>query len=163
MVSARQTKLATINNPGADERERGEVRYIGGSLQWKDVSHDAWVPAVYHNDIRRQLLDRASHNGQSAYTNPRRKGHGSDDETAFHEEQQDWDGARQRWALIRDDVLNILEKDGYVGRDEHQIPSNWYENGRVVLGMFSDPSDPAIPIFCFNFNVYPLQIMITTR
>ena len=137
MVSARYTKLAALSDPGADERERGQVRGTGKSLHWYDVEHNIWIPAVYHSAIRRQLLNRASNNGQYKYAHTRKRGRGEDDETAFHPEQQHWNGERQHWGTIRDDVLNIFDAEDYVGQDDDKEPEVWYENDRIVIGMFS--------------------------
>ncbi|KAL9125141.1 MAG: hypothetical protein Q9217_005608 [Psora testacea] len=139
MFSIRQQKLARIDNPGADEKPQGEVRGIRTLLEWHDIHSNEWVPAVYHSTIRRQLLDRASNNGQHSYTQPRRRGLGVDDETAFHNEQKNWGGDRLHWGRIRDDVLNIFEGNGYVGLDAAQVPQDWYEGDRIVLDHDNHP------------------------
>ena len=139
-ASVRQQKLARISDPGADDNPRGFVRGSGTSLMWYDSEARKWLPALHHNTIRRTLLDRASQNGLQTYSQPRRRGNGPDDETAFHEEQRHWVGQRSQWALIRDDVLNRFERvdtlgQAYVGRDNDLVPRRWHEDGRIVLGM----------------------------
>ena len=91
--SARSQKRAGMKNPGRDDRERDEVEEIGGQLYWRDPKTGELRKAVYHNDIRAELIAAASALG--AYTHQRKRGTRAHDETAFHPEQRDWAPERQ--------------------------------------------------------------------
>ena len=91
--SARSQRRAGMKNPGRDDRERDEVQDVGGQLFWRDPKTGEWRRAVYHNDIRAELIAAASALG--AYTHQRKRGTRAHDETAFHPEQRDWTPERQ--------------------------------------------------------------------
>ena len=91
-----------MKNPGRDDRERDEVEEIEGQLYWRDPKTGELRKAVYHNDIRAELIAAASALG--AYTHQRKRGTRAHDETAFHPEQRDWTPERQNWPRIRDNV-----------------------------------------------------------
>ena len=80
---------------------------MNGQLEWK-AQNGQWEPAIYHNAIRRQLLNRASENGRKVYAHPRARGNDPDDETAYHEDQKDWDPVRARWDTIEGDILHEI-------------------------------------------------------
>ena len=127
-LSDRQRKLHKVRNPGADDKERGDIRYDEyGSLEWFDHREQRWIKVVYHNDIRAHLLARASNNGTRQYSSPRARGELPFDETAFHLEQQDWTSERAHWGRVRNDVLNRLEKRDWVGRYDKDPVLDWYE------------------------------------
>ena len=130
--SRRQKKRRQIENPGANDKRKGNISYDHqGRLLWQDPANLQYIPAVYHNDIRQELLVRASNNGRYQYNVPRAKGRMLYDETAFHAQQRDWTGERQYWGQIRDDILNMLERQDYVGRYDKDPILTWYEGGRI--------------------------------
>lgn len=114
-TSTRQAMRSKINNVGATNKSQGVVRDTpDGGLEWYDKKAHVWVAAVYHNDIRNILLNRASHNGALQYTHGRAEGTATDDKTAFHRQQQHWCGERNQWPVVRGrNILHQFEKRGY--------------------------------------------------
>ena len=41
-LTKRQQRLAAVANPGADDKEKGRIRFRGGSLEWYDKEEDEW-------------------------------------------------------------------------------------------------------------------------
>ncbi|KAG8533999.1 uncharacterized protein KY384_000841 [Bacidia gigantensis] len=138
-ISKRQQKLASLADPGKNEKEKGSVRNNrDGSLSWWNETAQHWAPAVYHNDIRQNLIERASQNGLIAYQPPRESGELPWDETAYQPEQDDWNGDRNK-SNIRDDILNRLDKAGYVGRDDDIDTDFMFEGVCLVIDEDNNP------------------------
>ena len=138
--SRRQQIRGSMQNPGADDKERGEVRSAqDGTLQWWDPKDETWRAAIYHKDIRNQLLDIASDNGRCVYDFPRSHGITLDDQTAFLAAHQDWSPERDLWPRMTDDILNRLERRAYRGRNAGKTPRILYFCGGVVLDHDNHP------------------------
>ena len=136
-LSKRQEALKKVKNPGANGKEKGQVRRERGTgLLWLNGNGD-WIGAVFHNDIRGPLLRQASENGRHAYDHPRQQGVEEYDRTAFLESQRHWDGDRQQWSQIKDNILNRLEKTDHEDPD-YEVPHMYYE-GRIVLDLDNHP------------------------
>ena len=153
--SKRAEKLSTMGNPGKDEKEKGKVMTDAlGHLRLVYPNGDKQM-AVYHNDIRQSLLDRARHHGTLRYSHERAKGRLAWDETAYHPEQKDWNDNRQN-SNIRDNILNHLERRDYVCRDSLQNMQEWFEGDCIVL---DEDNHPVIKFLDANGNdVLPLTI-----
>ena len=138
--SQRQKIRDRLEDPGADDKERGKVcNNEDGSLQWYDSRQMSWKAAVYHKDIRIQLLDIASQHGTRTYDFPRRQGKAPDDRTAFHAPHQHWSPERDLWPRITDNILNRLERRGYRGRNAEKVPKTLSYRGLVVLDHDNHP------------------------
>lgn len=103
--SARSQKRAGMERPGTDDKERGKVEEVGGRLVWRDPQTGELKKAVYHNDIRAELIAAASAHGE--YTHERKRGTKDHDETSFLPEQRDWTPERRYWPRIRDNVSKL--------------------------------------------------------
>lgn len=140
-------KFKTVNDPRNDS---ATIRLIAQDpkegLLWLDESArddrgqkvGKWIRAVYHNDIRSQLIAKASRNGILKYEVPRSRGPNEDDVTSFHPEQDTWRSERQYWGRIRDDILHRLariDKNGndYVGPYYLHPLQRWFEGERLVI------------------------------
>ena len=136
--SERQRKLRKVRNPGANDKERGQVHYDAyGQMLWLDRKNSKWIKTLYHADIRAQLLDRASNNGILRYSVPRAKGRSPYDETAFHAGQQNWSCERAHWERVRDNILHRLERRGYTGEYHDSPVQDWYEGEYIGKLVFS--------------------------
>ena len=94
--------------------------------------------AVYHNDIREDLLALASQDGLHAYDFPRKQGWDPFDKTSFLPSQKAWRGGDKiHWHTIADNILNRFEAKGYEG------PKNkvgWMRFGhKIVLDQDNHP------------------------
>ena len=86
------------------------------------------MDAVYHDEIRIQLLARASNNGQDFYTYGRDSGVGQHDQTAFLESQRHWGSVyQQQWP----ELLYRFRRNNYKGPD--YPVGNMHYNGLLVL------------------------------
>ena len=133
-TSARQVHRQSIENVGRRDRSKGEVQHHpNGSIAWVHPKTGAWVPAVYHNDIRQTLLDRADNHGTFQYTHERAKGLASDDRTAFHAAQRHWGLDRENWPVVDGlDVLHQFERNGHQGAWHGITPDSMFEpDGRI--------------------------------
>ena len=85
------------NNPAQSDAATRLVKVdpVHG-LMWHDEADDSWYPAVYHHDLRDDLLRRASNGGSLRYTHPRASGKLAHDFTAYHPEQKGWKDARSK-------------------------------------------------------------------
>ena len=137
-ISGRQAKRSRLNNPGADDRERGQTRTArdGGMLGY-DPNTGAWVPAVYHSNIRDELLALTDSNGH--YVHPRAQGTAANDRTAYLASQHNWGPERDQWHHIPGNILNRLEKREYKGLNHDQRPGLWYHRGLLVLDHDNHP------------------------
>ena len=142
-----EPKTKNPNDPRASTDATRLVKTVPVlGLIWKDEQAKdqngkkagSWIKAVYHNDIRQTLIDRASHNGAYQYESPRASGTGLDDVTSYHAEQGTWRSERQHWDRIRDDILHRLYRRDqcgidYVGRYDLEPTTRWYEGDRIVI------------------------------
>lgn len=87
--------------------------------------------AIYHNEIRGALLALASREGQKSYSHTRMHGRDANDETAFLESQEGWNGEdKQCWSTIADGILNRFEPRTYKGP---QQTVGWMYFGHMVV------------------------------
>ena len=96
------------HNPAAGEDARRLVRGPRTNLEWWDGSAKRWIPAVYHNDIRGTLIQRAAANGHYHYH--RAEGTGQWNKTSFLKSQEFWSEDRSLWRNIPGDLLNKLRR-----------------------------------------------------
>ena len=147
---------ATTPQTPADHVDQEEVRNRGkakgqirrnpvGDLEHYLESAMAWQPAVYHNDIRAELIEEASRQGE--YDHPRERGLGDTDITSFIPSQKSWSAKQEHWP----DVLFTL--------DIKKVPKNpnlpkkvplWYRGEMVVLDQDNHPMRyfPDLPATC---------------
>ena len=137
-TSKRQDKRSKLEDAGVDDKERGQIRKApdGGMLGY-DPSTDAWVPAVYHSNIRDELLALTDSQGQ--YAQPRARGPGTNDRTSYLPSQQNWGPQRHLWHHIPGDILNQLEKRDYRDAYYSQRPTTWYHQSLLVLDHDNHP------------------------
>ena len=136
--SARGQKRAGLQEPGLNDKERGTVQERNGQLYCMHPVDQNWVPAVFHNAIRAELIAAASTRG--SYSVERAKGALDNDETSYLESQRDWSGERQHWTRIRHNVLNRHERNGW--RDDYhgQRAQVWiHTDGRMVIDHDRNP------------------------
>ncbi|MCJ1282964.1 hypothetical protein MMC26_002291 [Xylographa opegraphella] len=136
VVSKRQAKRATILSTTGDiasnDRPKGLVRVREGILQHFLTSSEEWVPAMYHNDIREELIEESEAFGD--YDHPRARGLGADDVTSFLPAQKTWGIERQYWP----DVLFQIIPDKSTHLPEDNVKP-WYRNGMILLDQDNRP------------------------
>ncbi|MCJ1380677.1 hypothetical protein MMC17_003785 [Xylographa soralifera] len=141
--SKRQVKRATVltatGDIGSNDKAKGLVRIHGGSLQHFLKSSEEWVPAVYHNDIREELIVESEAFGD--YDHPRAKGLGEYDVTSFLPAQKTWGTARQDWPDV---LFQIVPGKGTYRTARNVKP--WYRDGKVLLDQDNNPVNDFIKI-----------------
>ncbi|KAL8868670.1 MAG: hypothetical protein Q9174_004837 [Haloplaca sp. 1 TL-2023] len=131
-------------------KNQGQVRHndnAGGQLEWFDKVRKAWRPAVYHSDIRRQLVEEASQAGTYRMVTIKllktmiltfvghEMSHGKDrlDVTAFHPMFANNGAQREHWPKI---LLQYLSTPADY---QDQKPGIWtWHDGRVILDLNDD-------------------------
>ena len=140
--SKRQKIEDSLNESAMDDKDLWDN--ASGEVQWRNPQDNSWVPAVYHKEIRSQLLATASSNGKQLYVYPRAQGSSPDDRTAFLSTHQHWSPARHLWPRIQHDVLNRIDRNGFEGDNATKTPTALFHDGRIVL----DEDDQ--PVRCFE-------------
>ncbi|KAL8847306.1 MAG: hypothetical protein Q9221_007651 [Calogaya cf. arnoldii] len=118
----------------------GVVRYHDGELEWFDANYKVWRPAVYHQDIREDLIKDAARWGRYRY----RLARGKDklDVTAFHPAYAENGPDRDNWPKI------LFQYAPTVADFMHTKPPLWQtHDGRVVIDCNNDAMKayPEIP------------------
>lgn len=114
-------------------RAKGEIRYTAnGSLEHLLEHENKWVPAVFHNDIRAELIAEAALLGQ--YDHPRKRGVGDTDVTSYLPAHKTWGPAEADWPAVMFHVN--MEKNSGLGINDADL---WYHGGRLVLDDDNDP------------------------
>jgi len=133
LLSARARKRAkVIGEIGSDDKAKGLVRYgLNGLLEHSSDEAKTWVAAVYHNDLRAELIKEAARVGR--YDHGRKFGAGPTDITSFLASQKSWGPERKDWP----DVLFQIEVDKKTGLPK-TVP-HWYRNGRLVIDHDNHP------------------------
>ncbi|KAL9122011.1 MAG: hypothetical protein Q9187_001436 [Circinaria calcarea] len=108
------------------------VRLTDEALEWFDGQHSIWRPAVYHNDIREELLAAANKIG--TYKFKRSRGTLEHDATAFHQDQK-------LWGLSRKHRPRILfqYKKGPTDKLTYEAGIWCDSHGRVILDLDGTP------------------------
>lgn len=130
--SATKKKTGKKTDPCTGRAEKGIVQndaVRGLLVQTGDPPE--WREAVYHNDIRDELLAIASNNGRDQYDYPRERGMDWNDQTAFLAEHRHWRSEPEHWHLITDDILNRVDRAKYPRPKYPIVPM--MHNGRIVL------------------------------
>ncbi|MCJ1260544.1 hypothetical protein MMC22_000406 [Lobaria immixta] len=117
---------------GADGKPTGLVRFIGDHMGHQEVSGDCWKQAIYHEELRGQLIAEASLLGE--YDHPRERGIANNDVTSFLPSQRDWGPDRDlHWPKIKDNVLHRFERNEYPILDYKQ--EVWFHAGKIALDL----------------------------
>ncbi|MCJ1422810.1 hypothetical protein MMC29_000690 [Sticta canariensis] len=106
----------------------GKTRMVDGAMEYK--SHNGWIPAIFHDDIRAQLLAEAP---QGTYDVPRERGKGVNDITSFHPAYKTYGPDRKN----RHKILFRYVQDGYPVPSK--TPETWMYRGKIVLDPSNDP------------------------
>jgi len=132
-LSARARRLSNIQGEiGSDDKPKGTVRYgINGSLEYYSKDITTWVPAVYHNDLRGELINEAARAGQ--YDFAREQGIGLTDITSFLPSQRIWGPDRANWPEI------LFHPKPNTTKDVGQTLPLWYRGGRLLLDHDNHP------------------------
>ena len=131
-VAATPVAVANDEQPDAEDKTMGQIeRAADGTLLWVNQTSKRPSPAVYHHEIRQELLDLASQNGAREYEQKRREGIDPSDKTAYHPWQHDWSPQRALWGRITHDILNQIEKAGYGGFWKNLPRELWTYKGRL--------------------------------
>lgn len=132
-VSKLQKRIAAAKANGIDLDEngvrKGHVRGTANGLEY--LKDEQWIPACYHTDLRKRLLQLTDARG--SYPRDPTKGFDELDRTSFKEDQKDW------WFEDRDrrpDVLFFWEDPGYYPDYDPEV---WYDHGRIVLDTKNHP------------------------
>lgn len=132
-ISKLQKKIQDAKAMGVDLDEngvrKGRVRHTTNGLEY--FSEGEWIPACYHTDIRKKLLQLTD--GMGSYVKEPSRGYDELDRTAFEESQKDWVFSDRR---RRPDVLFLWEDPGYYPDYD---PEFWYDLGRIVLDTKNHP------------------------
>ncbi|KAL8705110.1 MAG: hypothetical protein Q9201_001755 [Fulgogasparrea decipioides] len=122
-------------------KKMGRVQYVaGGNLEWFDPQQKSWRPAVYHKDIRQELIQLAANMGEWQVEMAR----GKDplDVTAFHPAYAAYGPEREDWPKILFQYLPTVTDF------EHAKSDLWiWYDGRVVIDVNNDgmPDYPELP------------------
>ncbi|KAL8831951.1 MAG: hypothetical protein Q9170_005077 [Blastenia crenularia] len=111
----------------------GKVRIdANGKLQWLDKTRYEWRPAVYHKDIREQLIEDTAKLG--AYKYEMNKGKNSKlDVTSFHPAYEENGHRRENWPKIL--FKYVPDTSDFM----HVKPEYWvYHDGRIVIDCNND-------------------------
>ncbi|KAL8713723.1 MAG: hypothetical protein Q9220_002249 [cf. Caloplaca sp. 1 TL-2023] len=123
-------------------RALGRVRRLGKTrLEWFDPAQKLWRPAVYHTDIRHQLIEDAARLG--SYRFDWYQGKTATDITAFHPAYANNGEEREDWPKI---LFQYLPK---VSDFSHCKPGLWQtHDGRVIIDVNNDAmlDYPEIPV-----------------
>ncbi|KAL8757202.1 MAG: hypothetical protein Q9199_002387 [Rusavskia elegans] len=132
-ISKLQKKIQDAKAMGIDLDEngvrKGRVRHTTNGLEY--LSEGNWIPACYHTDIRKKLLELTDDMG--SYVKEPHRGWDGLDRTAFEESQKDWVFSDRR---RRPDFLFLWEDPGYYLDYD---PEFWYDLGRIVLDTKNHP------------------------
>ncbi|KAL8719522.1 MAG: hypothetical protein Q9225_003489 [Loekoesia sp. 1 TL-2023] len=112
-----------------------------GELEWFDPVSKEWKPAVYHKDIREELIKYAAKLGKYRY--PMAHGKHELDVTAFHPAFKYNGRKREQWPKI---LFKYLPSQSDLS---HVKPEYWQlHDGRIVLDMNNDAmyDYPEIPM-----------------
>lgn len=133
VLSARAKRLANIQGEvGSDDKPKDIVRHnMNGSLDYYSKDNMTWVSAVYHNNLRSELIDEAAREGQ--YIFPREPGLGLTDITSFLPSQKSWGPERVNWPEI------LFQPKPNTTKDVGQGIPLWYRGGRLVLDQDNHP------------------------
>ncbi|KAL8951278.1 MAG: hypothetical protein Q9222_002733 [Ikaeria aurantiellina] len=102
---------------------KGTTRIKNGQLEYLDCS--TWIPAVYHEELRAQLLREARLLG--SYDEQPAKGGHRLDRTAYKPEQKSWK------FLVREERPDALFLWDSPENHPTYMPEIWFDNGRIVL------------------------------
>ncbi|KAL8926113.1 MAG: hypothetical protein Q9172_001900 [Xanthocarpia lactea] len=108
-----------------------EIRDTASGLEYL-IYADTWIPAVYHNDIRRRLIHEAAQNG--TYQFQWGRGRQVDDVTAYMKEYRTWGPERVNRPKI---LFQYYPPD--VASHPNYDPEDWYDGERIVLGPDNRP------------------------
>ncbi|MCJ1267241.1 hypothetical protein MMC22_007126 [Lobaria immixta] len=93
----------------------------------QELSTDAsLVPAIFHDQIRAELIDIAREDG--AYTHKPTKGSEATDITAFHPDQKDW----QEKGANRPDVLKVFAKPENFANPQYNLGFMYFDRFLVI-------------------------------
>ncbi|MCJ1244001.1 hypothetical protein MMC30_001198 [Trapelia coarctata] len=133
ILSARAQRRAKVTGEiGSDDKPKGLVRYgLDGTLEHSADDSKTWVAAIYHNNLRAELIQEAAKGGK--YDHKRNEGEGATDVTSFLASQKSWGPERKSWP----DVLFQIE----VVKDKN-LPKTvpvWRRNERLVIDHDNHP------------------------
>ncbi|MCJ1428450.1 hypothetical protein MMC29_006360 [Sticta canariensis] len=117
-----KTKSAQQPPPAAERSSSGKTRMVHGVMEYR--SKNGWIPAVYHDEIRAQLVAQGP---QGTYVVPRKRGKGAGDATSFHPDYRTNGPDRTN----RHPILFRYEQAGYPV--PQYTPQTWMHRGRIVL------------------------------
>ncbi|KAL8967533.1 MAG: hypothetical protein Q9183_002874 [Haloplaca sp. 2 TL-2023] len=134
---ARQPRpAASAHVKASATKDMGQVRLNRSAdgneqLEWLDMARKEWRPAVYHSEIRGQLIGEAAQHGRYRFEMSR--GKGEHDVTAFHPLFANNGAAREHWPKI------LFQINPTVADFQHEKPGIWtWHDGRVVLDLNND-------------------------
>ncbi|MCJ1244000.1 hypothetical protein MMC30_001197 [Trapelia coarctata] len=141
--SASTSASMEVSNPTrapAQSQSRSKAKGVtrlnaAGVLEYFMDSKKAWVPAVYHEDIRAELITGASQEG--AYDHTRKSGLGNADVTSFLASHKSWGEKREQWPEILF-VLDIKKAPKPTPALPKKVPL-WYRGVKLVLDRNSNP------------------------
>ncbi|MCJ1426379.1 hypothetical protein MMC29_004282 [Sticta canariensis] len=110
---------------------RGGVITENGELLFQKCGEGIAVPAVYHHQIRKELLALAP-TGKYRF-NPKH-GEDVDDVTSFLPSQEAWGPKREHYPPVLFQYRPPSPRD-----DPDYLPKEWYHNGRLVLDKHDQP------------------------
>ena len=105
----------------------GEAKYVRGQLYQREPGFREFLPAVYHADIRRQLIDEASEGGRYRYPHRRCKGTEKTNVTAYLHANHNWTEDREH----RPEVCFQFELRAWPTPDYE--PEVWVRDGLYVI------------------------------
>ncbi|KAL8689484.1 MAG: hypothetical protein Q9218_004855 [Villophora microphyllina] len=117
-----EKKVSLIKKPRARNTRVGDDDHLEF-----EVSKDHWIRAVWHHQIRHQLIEEAAQVGEGQWRHEWGHTDDEDDITAYFPNYKDWGSQRENWPdiLFRYRCLNC-----HVPK---YTPEDWYREGRIVL------------------------------
>jgi len=123
-----------------NKRAKGEVKWEGGQMFFKDKNYPEWTPAVYHESLRKQFIAKDARRGTPRNTPIR--GLADGDETSYEPAQQDWGPESKDWDNIVDahgnTVMGKLEPPAGFLRGLLK-PGPMKHDGLILLDMDNHP------------------------
>ncbi|KAL8706357.1 MAG: hypothetical protein Q9201_000565 [Fulgogasparrea decipioides] len=116
-----EEKINPIRRPKA-----GKTRGSADELEFQ-LEDGSWIPAVWHESIRRRLIEKAAKAGEWRFD----WGHSDEEE----DDITSYDGRYELWGPARENWPEILFRYRPGDLRNPDYPVNvWYDEGRIVLG-----------------------------
>ena len=120
-------------------------------MEWFDDEKQQWIAAIYHDNLREELIQIASASNPDYDVPPVRGSHPHDITSncgALSQNTWQAETAEQRAQILDADGIAVMTLDDKPERTDHQLPPEWHHRGLIVLDQESHPilNWPNIPL-----------------